>query len=248
MPISDNQLLQVDGIAASYGQIHALGPVSLKVKKGEIIGLLGNIGAGKSTLLKCLSGLTRLDGGKVYYQGKDISNLPSHKIALLGIALVPERRRLFNSFTVEENLKIGAYSILRRGKKTEFSSRLENVFDLFPILGKRKRQLACTLSGGEQQMLSIGRAMVSRPDLLLLDEPTLGLAPLVIREIARVLRIINKNGITIVVAEQNASFALSLMNQGYVLEVGNVVLSGTPEQLFGNEQLENAYFGKRRNS
>ncbi len=241
----ENKLLQVNNIEASYGQIRALYGVSIEANKGEIVGVLGSIGAGKSTLLKCICGLIRSQQGEVYYKDKKISNLPSHAVSLLGVALVPERRRLFSSFTVEENLKIGAYTVLRKRKKEEFNQSLKLVFSLFPVLEERKKQLASTLSGGEQQMLAIGRAMVAQPELLLLDEPTLGLAPLVIQEIGRVLRVINKEGVTIVVAEQNASFALSIIHRGYVLEVGNVVISGAPQQLMADRELHKAYLGSR---
>lgn len=241
----ENSLLRVNNITAAYGRIEALHGVSLEVKEGETVGVLGSVGAGKSTLLKCIAGLMPGRQGQIYYHDRDISGLPAHAIALQGVALVPERRRLFTSFTVEENLKIGAYRVLKKGGKDDFKSCLKLVFDLFPILEKRKGQLAATLSGGEQQMLAIGRAMVAKPDLLLLDEPTLGLAPLVVQEIGRVLLAISKEGVTIVIAEQNASFVLGIIKRGYVLEVGNVVIAGTPEQLMAHRDLEKAYFGRQ---
>ncbi len=239
-------MLRVDDLVASYGQVRALHGVCLEAGKGEIIGILGSIGAGKSTLLKCICGLKSREKGGIYYRERDISGLPSHAIALQGVALVAERRRLFTSFTVDDNLRIGAYSVLSKGRKEEYERRLQRVFGIFPLLEKRRKQLATTLSGGEQQMLAIGRAMVAGPDLLLLDEPTLGLAPLIIGEIGKALKMINSEGVTIVVAEQNASFALSVIQRAYVMEVGNVVFSGTPEQLCAGKALDKAYFGSER--
>ena len=234
-------MLAVEGLVVSYGAIEALHGVSLEVRAGEIVTLIGANGAGKTTLLKTLSGLLTPRAGRALFEGKDLARLPPHEIVRLGLAHVPEGRRIFTNLTVRENLEMGAYTLR---SKSEIAARLEHVLRLFPRLSERIGQPGGTLSGGEQQMLAIGRAMMLRPRLLLLDEPSLGLAPLLVQEIFReIARINREDGTTILLVEQNANLALALATRGYVLETGSVVLSDAASALLENPDVKAAYLG-----
>lgn len=233
-------MLQVDGISAFYGKIQALKSVSLTVNEGEIVCLVGANGAGKSTTLMVISGVVRARQGRVAFRGRDLSGVSPEEIVRLGIAQVPEGRRIFPMLTVEENLRMGAYS---RPDRNRYAEDMARVFDLFPRLKERRTQLGGTLSGGEQQMLAIGRALMSRPQLLLLDEPSLGLAPIVVDKVFAVIQEINRQGTSIMLVEQNAFAALQLAHRGYVLETGRSTLSGTGQELLANPQVRAAYLG-----
>ncbi|WP_043930173.1 ABC transporter ATP-binding protein [Bacillus sp. EB01] len=233
-------MLRVDGINVYYGNIQALKGVSLEVNEGEIVTLIGANGAGKSTLLKTVSGLLKPKQGKIEFQNQSISGKAAQSIVKMGISHVPEGRRVFSNMTVEENLELGAY--LRKDKagiKDDFGK----IFELFPRLEERRKQHAGTLSGGEQQMLAMGRALMARPRLLLLDEPSMGLAPLLVKTIFRIISEINETGTTIMLVEQNAHMALSIAHRAYVIETGRVVLSGTAAELNESEQIKMAYLG-----
>lgn len=233
-------LLQVDNLHVHYGAIHALQGISFHIEQGEIVTLIGANGAGKSTALKTICGLLRPTAGAVYFRGQDITRLPAHKIVSMGISQVPEGRRIFAPLTVRENLEMGAYT---RSDKREIAESMERVFASFPRLKERLNQLGGTLSGGEQQMLAMGRGLMSRPELLLLDEPSMGLAPILVEEIFRIIREINEQGTSILLVEQNAHMALSVANRGYVLETGRIVLEGTAAELRDNAQVRAAYLG-----
>ncbi len=233
-------MLEVKGIDVYYGAIHALKGLSLEVEEGNIVTLIGANGAGKTTTLKSISGLLRPRNGAIMFKGSDISKVPPEKIVGLGISQVPEGRRVFATMTVLENLEMGAY--LRKDKKG-IESDLENVFIRFPRLKERRKQTAGTLSGGEQQMLAIGRALMARPELMLMDEPSMGLAPLLVKEIFEIIKDINARGTTILLVEQNANMALSIANRAYVIETGEIVLEGTAEQLINSEEVKKAYLG-----
>ncbi len=237
-------MLEIKGLNAYYGAIHALKGVSISVKDGQIVSIIGANGAGKTTLLRSISGLMPSKEGLMMYDGRDISGLPAGEIVGLGICQVPEGRQLFAHLTVMDNLTLGAYLYLKRGKRREIEEQFERVYTIFPILKERPRQIAGTLSGGEQQMLAIGRALMSKPRLLLLDEPSMGLAPLVVREIFRVIRELHEGGTTILLVEQNARVALRIANYGYVLETGEVVLKGETAYLLENEDVKRAYLGR----
>jgi len=234
-------MLEIKNLTVGYGAIPALHGISLSVKAGSIVTLIGANGAGKTTTLKAVSGLLKPRSGEVFYDGKNIANLPPHQIVKLGLSHVPEGRMIFTNLTVLENLQLGAYlqpdrQIIRR--------ELEHVFALFPRLQEREQQIAGTLSGGEQQMLAIGRALMSRPKLLLLDEPSLGLAPLLVKAIfEKIVEINRRQGLTILLVEQNANLALEISHFGYVLETGKVVLSGDSAALRQNPQVKSAYLG-----
>ena len=233
-------LLTVDSINVFYGPMQALREVSFSVAKGEIVSLIGANGAGKSTTLRALSGVVRTEAGSIVHNGKSIAGLPSHRIARLGIAHVPEGRGVFANMSVMENLEMGAYT---RSSRKEVVESFERVFGLFPRLAERAAQLAGTLSGGEQQMLAIGRGLVQRPDLLLLDEPSMGLSPLLVSEIFRMIDEINKAGTTILLVEQNAAMALAVADRAYVLETGVVVLEGKASDLQEDPKVRAAYLG-----
>ena len=235
-------LLTVDGIETFYGSIQALKGVSFEVPEGSIVTLLGANGAGKSTTLKSISGLVPPARGTVTFTGRRINALPSEQIVRLGISHVPEGRELFPELTVLENLKMGAYT---RTDKRAIEKSLEQAHAHFPILAERRSQLAGTLSGGEQQMLAIGRALMAEPRLLLLDEPSLGLAPLLVEEIFRIIREIHDNGTTVLLVEQNANKALSIADYGYVLETGTVSLAGDSRQLLRDDHVRRSYLGHR---
>lgn len=233
-------MLEVKNIQVAYGAIRALKGISFEVNQGEIVTLIGANGAGKSTTLKTISGLLHPQQGSILFEGKDISNLPSYEIVSLGISQVPEGRRIFPQQSVLENLELGAY---QRKDKKQISQDIERVFAYFSRLEERKHQTAGTLSGGEQQMLAIGRGLMSRPKLLLLDEPSMGLAPLLVREIFSIIKEINESGTTILLVEQNANMALSIAQKAYVLETGEIVLAGPAHELSENEQVRKAYLG-----
>jgi branched-chain amino acid transport system ATP-binding protein len=233
-------LLRVDRLSVHYGSVQALRDVSFTVGKGEIVCLIGANGAGKSTILRALSGVVRPSSGSVFHNGAPIAGLPSHRIARLGIAHVPEGRGVFADMSVRENLEMGAYT---RSSRKEVEESFERVFDLFPRLSERADQLAGTLSGGEQQMLAIGRGLVQRPDLLLLDEPSMGLSPVLVREIFRMIGEINRAGTTILLVEQNAFMALAVSGRAYVLETGGIVLEGNASDLQEDPKVRAAYLG-----
>ena len=236
-------MLEIKDLHVSYGGIQALRGVSLNVPDGKIVTLIGANGAGKSTLMRTISGLVKAQSGSILWNGQELLGKPIDQIVASGIAMSPEGRRVFDDLTVLENLKIGAY--LRKDKaKTE--KDLEWVYSLFPRLRERSWQSAGTLSGGEQQMLAVGRALMSKPKLLMLDEPSLGLAPIVVREIFDIIRTVNQQGITVLLNEQNANMALKVADYAYVLETGTLTLSGTGAELLTNEQVKAAYLGKKR--
>lgn len=233
-------MLEIKNLNVHYGVIHALKDVSLTVESGEIVTLIGANGAGKTTTLRTISGLNKATSGEVLLGGKNITNLPATQRVEMGISQVPEGRRIFPTMSVLENLELGAYL---RKDKNEIKKDMEMIYDLFPILGNRKKQMAGTLSGGEQQMLAMGRALMSRPEILLLDEPSMGLAPLLVREIFEIVRNINKTGTTILLVEQNANMALSIADRAYVLETGSIVISGTGEELAKSDEIQKSYLG-----
>lgn len=238
-------MLSIKDLQVSYGGIKALGGVSLDVPDGKIVTLIGANGAGKSTLLRTISGLVKAQSGSVSLDCKELLGKPINQICHEGIALVPEGRRVFTDLTVQENLRIGAY--LRHDKK-EIDKDLDWVYELFPRLKERSWQFAGTLSGGEQQMLAVGRALMSRPKILMMDEPSLGLAPLIVQLIFSIIREINKKGVTILLIEQNANMALKTADIAYVIETGNIVMHGTGAELLENEAVKDAYLGKKKNS
>ena len=233
-------MLEVKDINVYYGAIHAIKGISLSVDEGEIVTLIGANGAGKSTTLRTISGLLKPKTGAINFLGKNIAGMPAHKIVREGISQVPEGRRIFAEMSVLENLELGAFT---RNDTDEIQKDLEMVFGRFPRLKERIAQQAGTLSGGEQQMLAMGRALMSRPKLLLLDEPSMGLAPLLIREIFSIIADINKTGTTVLLVEQNANMALSIANRAYVLETGRITLSGDAKELAASEDVRKAYLG-----
>ncbi|HET7224222.1 MAG TPA: ABC transporter ATP-binding protein [Candidatus Eisenbacteria bacterium] len=233
-------MLEVQDLDVYYGAVHALQGVTLRAEAGEIVTLIGANGAGKSTLLRTISGLVRPRGGAIRFEGRDLTRVPAHEIVGLGISQAPEGRLVFANMSVEDNLELGAY---RRKDRAGIVADRARVFQLFPRLQERRRQNAGTLSGGEQQMLAIGRAVMSRPRLLLLDEPSLGLAPLLVREIFKTIREINATGVTVLLVEQNAHMALSIARRGYVLETGRVRLEDQASALLVNDEVRQAYLG-----
>lgn len=233
-------MLRVEDINVYYGAIHAIKGISLEVNDGEIVALIGSNGAGKSTTLRTISGLMRPKKGRIMYDGEDITGVPAHKIVGKGLCQVPEGRHVFANMTVLENLELGAYL---RNDKDGIAKDMEAVFEKFPRLLERKNQIAGTLSGGEQQMLAMARALMSRPKLLLLDEPSMGLAPLLVKEIFNIIKEINASGTTVLLVEQNANMALSIADKAYVLETGRITLSGTAAELASSEEVRKAYLG-----
>jgi branched-chain amino acid transport system ATP-binding protein len=231
-------MLTVKDINVFYGPIHAIKGVSFEVKAGEVVALIGANGAGKSTILKTVSGLLHPKTGSIEFDGEDISKVDPHKIVKKGLAHVPEGRRIFLRMTVMENLEMGAFT-----QKSLRDDDLERIFERFPRLKERRRQIAGTLSGGEQQMLAMGRALMSRPKLLMLDEPSMGLAPILVEQIFEIIEELNKSGTTILLVEQNAGMALEVANRAYVLETGHITLSGTGEELMCSEEVRKAYLG-----
>ncbi len=233
-------MLKVNDLIVRYGMIEAIKGISFEVEDGQIVTLIGANGAGKTTTMHTISGLLRPYSGSIMLNDKDISKVPAHKIVEMGIAQCPERRRVFASQSVEDNLMLGAYT---RKDKEGIQKDLENVYSLFPRLQERKTQLAGTLSGGEQQMLAMGRALMARPQIMLLDEPSMGLSPLLVREIFDIIKDINSQGVTILLVEQNAKMALSIADRAYVIETGRIVMSGTGEELLNSEDIKKAYLG-----
>lgn len=233
-------MLKIDNINVYYGSIHALKGVSLEVNEGEIVTLIGANGAGKSTLLKTLSGLLKPKEGSITYLNSSIAGKPAQDIVKAGISHVPEGRRVFADMSVEENIELGAFL---RKDRAGIQQDIKKVYGIFPRLQERRKQSAGTLSGGEQQMLAMGRAIMAKPKLLLLDEPSMGLAPLMVKTIFEVIKEINKEGTTVLLVEQNANMALSIANRAYVIETGSVILSGTAEELQASEEIKNAYLG-----
>jgi len=237
-----SKILEIENLVVDYGYIRALKGINMSVEEGSIVAILGANGAGKSTTVRTVSGIVKAKSGKVSFMGKDITNKEVHKIAARGIIQSPEGRMILNGLTTEENLLVGAYSIK---SKAQVSKNLEEVFNYFPVLKERRKQQASTLSGGEQQMLAIGRALMSKPKLLLLDEPSLGLAPLIVREIFSIIKRIKDEGTTILIVEQNAYQTLKIADYAYVLELGTVKTEGTGSALMKDESLFAAYLGKR---
>ena len=233
-------MLTIDNLNVFYGAIHALKGISLEVKEGEIVTLIGANGAGKSTTLRTISGLLKPKEGSIKFEGKDIGGMAAQNVVKLGISQVPEGRRIFANMTVMENLELGAFT---RSDKSGIAQDLDMVFGRFPRLAERRSQLAGTLSGGEQQMLAMGRALMSRPRMMLLDEPSMGLAPLLIREIFNIIVYINSTGTTVLLVEQNANMALSIAHRAYVMETGRITLSGDAKELAASEDVRKAYLG-----
>ena len=234
-------LLKVTDLVVSYGGIEALKGISFEVDEGQIVTLIGANGAGKSTTLRTISGLVPPKDGRIYFEGRDITDYNTQKIVETGIAMVPEGRRVFANLTVLENLRIGAY--LRKDKEV-IEQDINYVYDLFPRLKERSWQLAGTLSGGEQQMLAVGRAVMTRPKLIMMDEPSLGLAPLVVKDIFKIIRTLKGTGMTVLLIEQNANAALHACDYAYVMETGRITTSGTGEELLASEAIQEAYLGK----
>jgi branched-chain amino acid transport system ATP-binding protein len=237
-------LLEAENVSTFYGQIQALNNVHLQVGKGEIVAIIGANGAGKTTLLNTICGVHPPREGKVILGDQDITHLPAERIVRLGISHVPERRQVFGTMSALDNLILGAYHRYGKERKEDIEAEMEYVFGLFPILKARQKQMAGTLSGGEQQMLAIGRGLMAKPQLLLLDEPSLGLAPLLVREIFRVMSDLREHGTTVLLVEQNARAALRIADRAYVLDTGRVALEGTAEELLADERVQSAYLGK----
>lgn len=233
-------MLEIKNLNVHYGVIHALKDASLTVNKGEIVTLIGANGAGKTTTLRTISGLNKATSGQILLEGKDITSLSASKRVEMNLSQVPEGRRIFPAMTIVENLEMGAFL---RKDKANIKKDMEHIYELFPVLGRRKKQLAGTMSGGEQQMLAMGRALMSRPKILLLDEPSMGLAPLLVREIFNIIVNINSTGTTILLVEQNAKMALSIAHRAYVIETGSIVMSGTGEELAKSDEIKKAYLG-----
>ena len=233
-------MLKVEGLNVFYGAIHALHDISFHVEGGEIVTLIGANGAGKTTTLHTISGLIRQKSGDITFKGKNLSSVQPHKLVAMGLSQVPEGRRVFSQMSVLENLEMGAYT---RKNSAELKDDLEMVFSHFPRLKERVKQVAGTLSGGEQQMLAMGRALMSHPDLLMLDEPSMGLSPILVQEIFSIIQEINKAGTTILLVEQNAHMALSIADRAYVLETGNIVMEGAAKELLSNDDVRKAYLG-----
>lgn len=233
-------MLKISNLNVSYGAIHAIHDVSMEVGDGEIVSLIGANGAGKTTILHSITGLKKADSGTIEYNGQDLVKTEPSKIVTLGMAHVPEGRHVFPTMTVEENLEMGAYIT---SDKEKIKKTAESVFERFPRLKERRKQLAGTLSGGEQQMLAVGRALMSNPSILLMDEPSMGLSPLLIREIFSIIKAVHEQGITVLLVEQNAKMALSIADRAYVLETGRISMTGTGQELLNNENVKKAYLG-----
>jgi len=237
-------MLRIQSITASYGKIQALRGVSLHVSPGDIVTLIGANGAGKTTILNTISGLVPVQSGKILFSGQNITGISPENIVKLGISQVPEGRQIFAPLSVMDNLLLGAYPRYRRKTKQQIHSEIDSIFEIFPILKERRKQLAGTLSGGEQQMLAIGRGLMSKPKLLLLDEPSMGLAPMIVSEIFEIIKSLRERGTTILLVEQNARAALGIADRGYVLETGTIVLQGPASELMENQEVKRAYLGK----
>ncbi|MGD9009570.1 MAG: ABC transporter ATP-binding protein [Desulfobacteraceae bacterium] len=236
-------MLEIKNLNAGYGKILAIKDVSLNVGKGQVAAIIGANGAGKSTLLKAVSGLLPNRSGRVMFNGSNVISLPAHRIVAMGLSQVAEGRQIFSHMSVEDNIHLGAYLYHKRGNQAQIQHRISELYEMFPILGKRARQISGTLSGGEQQMLAIARALMTRPKLLILDEPSMGLAPLIVQEIFNVIEQLNQKGTTILLVEQNARAALKIADYGYVLETGRIVLEGEASDLLGNPKVKAAYLG-----
>jgi branched-chain amino acid transport system ATP-binding protein len=236
-------MLRIDGLNASYGSIRVLKDLSIQVPAGKVVSIIGANGAGKSTLLKSISGIMKINGGRILYKERNIAGMPANRIVRLGISQVPEGRQIFAYLTVRDNINLGAYHYFKRSNRLEIKERIERVYQMFPILEKRSKQIAGTLSGGEQQMLAIGRALMGRPELLLLDEPSMGIAPLVVREIFNVIKQLNQSGVTVLLVEQNARAALKVAHHSYVIERGEIVLEGLAAELLDNPKVKEHYLG-----
>jgi len=233
-------MLEIKDMVVAYGRVNAVKGISFEVKQGQVVTLLGTNGAGKSTTLRAISGLLKLASGEIWFEGERLDGLAAHKIVERGIAQSPEGRRLFRQMSVEDNLKLGAFS---RKDTSGIRGDMDRIFDLFPVLGERRSEAAGLFSGGEQQMLAIGRAMMSRPKLLMLDEPSMGLSPIMTQTIMRTISELQADGVTILLVEQNAQAALSLADRGYVLEVGHIMFSDSGAALLGDDRVRKAYLG-----
>ncbi len=237
-------MLKIRNLDAGYGSLAVLRRVSLHVNPGEIVTIIGANGAGKTTLLKTITGLLNAQAGELIFNGRDIRRIPTEQIVRNGCSLVPEGRQVFSAMPVKENLLLGAYVQLKRGKKDEVERDLEHIYGIFPILKQREHQLAGTLSGGEQQMLAMARALMGRPSLIMLDEPSMGLAPLMVKEIFNIIVRLRHEGNTVLLVEQNARSALRIANRGYVLETGRIILEGAADDLLANRDVQRAYLGR----
>ncbi|MDR1689015.1 MAG: ABC transporter ATP-binding protein [Clostridiales bacterium] len=237
---NDTPLIKVEGLEACYGKVAALGGISFEVREGQIVTLLGSNGAGKSTTLRAISGLLAPSAGRVFFCGEEITKMPPHEIVKRGLAHLPEGRHIFKDLTVLENLELGSYTLKDNNERKR---RLNRVFERFPILSKRMKQAGGTLSGGEQQMLAIGRGLMASPKLLLMDEPSMGIAPLIVRDITNIIKTLHDDGTTILLVEQNAKMALGLADYGYVLDTGSIVLEGVGSELLKDEKVVKAYLG-----
>jgi branched-chain amino acid transport system ATP-binding protein len=237
-------MLKIKNLEAGYGKLKVLRRVSMHVAAGEIVTIIGANGAGKTTLLNTISGLIRARGGETVFDGKEIGRTPAEKVVFLGCSLVPEGRQVFASMTVKDNLILGGYVQYRRGKKDLVQAGLQKVYGLFPILKEREKQLAGTLSGGEQQMLAIGRALMGGPRLIMMDEPSMGLAPLIVKDIFSIVKRLREEGNTVLLVEQNAKAALAIADRGYVLETGRIIMQGTAEDMLSNREVQRAYLGR----
>ncbi|AUH52031.1 ABC transporter ATP-binding protein [Chromobacterium sp. ATCC 53434] len=234
-------ILEVKDLQVAYGGIKAVKGIDFHIDQGELVTLIGANGAGKTTTLKTLVGMVKKTGGSIVYDGKDVASIPSYDFVRHGLAMVPEGRGVFAKLTVEENLQMGAYY---RNDKAAIQSEIEHVYELFPRLKERRLQLAGTLSGGEQQMVAMGRAMLSKPKLLLLDEPSMGLAPIIVEKIFEIIQMVSKQGVTMLLVEQNAKLALEVSQRGYVMESGRITMSGDAKELLNDERVRNAYLGE----
>ncbi len=241
MTNNNSALLEVNNVEVYYGMIRALKGVSLKINRGEIVALIGANGAGKTTMLHTITGLIQAKSGSIIYNGVDLTKTKPHKIVAMGMAHVPEGRRVFQQLSVYDNLKLGAYT---KKNKSEVEEALKKVYERFPRLEERKKQLAGTLSGGEQQMLAMGRALMSNPDILLMDEPSMGLSPLFVKEIFDIIEKLHKSGTTILLVEQNAKMALSVADRAYVLETGNISIEGSAKEMLEDDRIKKAYLGQ----
>ncbi len=236
-------MLEIKNLNAGYGKILAIKDVTLNVGKGQVVAIIGANGAGKSTLLKALSGLIPNRRGRVMFNGHNVVHQPAHRIVAMGLSQVAEGRQIFSHMTVEDNIQLGAYLYHKRSNQSQIQRRISEMYEMFPILGMRARQISGTLSGGEQQMLAIARALMTHPKLLVLDEPSMGLAPLIVQEIFKVIEQLNQDGTTILLVEQNARAALKIADYGYVLETGRMVLEGEASDLLDNPKVKAAYLG-----
>ena len=236
-------MLRIEGLNAAYDSIQVLKNVSLKVPKGKVVSIIGANGAGKSTLLKSISGLMKISKGRIVYKDKNIGGMPPNRIVGLGISQVPEGRQIFAHLSVLDNIHLGAYLYFKRSNRLDIKQRVDRIYEVFPILETRSKQIAGTLSGGEQQMLAIARALMARPELLLLDEPSMGIAPLIVREIFRVIQQLNESGTTVLLVEQNARAALKVAHHSYVLERGEIVMEGLAGELLHNPRVKEVYLG-----